>query len=144
MCQKHKFQQSDGANPCACGTSGTSPAEQALVPEASRDTSSGTLGRKILSPFGVLPTIYSMMNPELKPLFTEFVKVINEGNLLWLLLFLLLFNLPGIIAWIIQLTNQRAVTSVWRLRCDDKDKEIERLAKSVKDLQNKLLKSQRP
>jgi len=40
-------EQTDGVNPCAFGTSGTSPAEQALVPEAGRDTSSGTFARKM-------------------------------------------------------------------------------------------------
>jgi hypothetical protein len=84
------------------------------------------------------------MSPEQKALFHDFMDVVDKGNILWLLLFIGLLNLPGIIAWIIQLTTQRSLTSVWRQRCDDKDKEIDRLAKSVKDLQNKLLKSQRP
>jgi hypothetical protein len=33
-----KAEQAGAANPCACGTSGTSAAEQPLVPEASRDS----------------------------------------------------------------------------------------------------------
>ncbi len=84
------------------------------------------------------------MSPEQQDLFRKFMDEVNKGNILWLLVFLLLVNLPGIIAWIIQLTNQRALISVWKQRCDDKDKEIDRLAKSVKDLQNKLLKTPRP
>jgi len=35
---KKTAERAGAANPCACGTSGTSAAEQPLVPEASRDT----------------------------------------------------------------------------------------------------------
>ena len=43
-------EQTDGPNTHAYGTSGTSPAEQALVPEASGYRSSGTFARKYMPP----------------------------------------------------------------------------------------------
>lgn len=45
--RKNETEQTDGANPRPCGTSGMSPADSAsragVMPEASGDSSSGTL-----------------------------------------------------------------------------------------------------
>ena len=45
--QKNKLTRGDGPNPYASGTSGISPAEQARMPEASRDRSLGTFGEEM-------------------------------------------------------------------------------------------------
>ncbi len=47
-------QRASGPNPYAFGTSGISPAEQARMPEASRDRSLGTLAKKMKRPFIVI------------------------------------------------------------------------------------------
>ena len=54
-----KREQGGGGNPCPCGTFGTSPAEQALVPKASRDTSPRTFANYM----STSPTYWTPFSP---------------------------------------------------------------------------------
>jgi hypothetical protein len=62
---------SGAASPCACGTSGTSPAKQALVPEQSRD-------RAIRLSFCVFSLIFSYFAVRLTICINGFQAIFND------------------------------------------------------------------
>jgi hypothetical protein len=70
-------------------------------------------------------------------------QYIHDGRYLELLSFLAVLYLPFIPAFWKEWRNRREVKQLYKDRLSDKDKEIERLAQRIKDLENASLKTVR-
>jgi hypothetical protein len=83
------------------------------------------------------------MNPNQQELFRVVLRYIDAGRYIELAIYLLILYLPFapvVIHWI---RTDRKISRLYNERLADKDREIERQALRIKDLENALLKTRR-
>jgi len=83
------------------------------------------------------------MDPTQEELFRVVVKYVHEGKYLELIVALLIIYLPFVPTAFKTWRNRKQVDTLYKERLADKDKEIERQALRIKELENVLLRTRR-